>query len=440
MNDPITSLEVPTDAASNVTLTDLHVSIKSLHVNMQYMQVNMQNMQGDIKITNKIMLQMLEHMEGKFNSFDKKFEVIDTHIKNVEEHMKKADDYMDKESDFQELRDRNFVANLYIYNYPAQIVSMIPIKFFFSKKDNEYLTDFDGFLFCSTIPPSLVNSSNNEDNIRQQQRSTYKGLLQPNTEKIGVPQSEYILIEAKHSLSKQKVDYKLKQLRRIQYIFQLMGDKGFVEVDEEEKRWKEDILIQQDKRKTAEEKQKEKEDAEQDVHEYKSDDAVVESSKYKEMMEILLSSTHHDINHLNYNIILLFSSDDISKQLQDYIKSINEEMDEATYNVHTFLLYLSDPYVIKLIPKIIEKAPVPRKMKGELKHASSIEEVRTVFAQIRATLSHNPEALKDFAPSFLDSYLSTYAEMRRFFAPRKGNIGVVQFNKCTLFAKSTLNI
>jgi hypothetical protein len=399
----------------NSTMAEKNEMDETSEVTMQslkdYMKLTNKTLTHSINLTNERLLHIFHYMEGRFNTMDKSFTFINEHMINVNKYMK-------TESDFQEIRDRTFIATLYMHNFTSRTVISIPIKKFFTKKGTE-ITDFDGLLFCTTTPTLLresaiiekIEQSGREENIaretaREKTIEAYKETLLPNNVvDFKAEINEYILIESKHSLWKGKIDSKMRQLHRVNNVFRLMQDKNMRTLYAD--------------------------DADNADNADDADDADDDnlSDVYIKMMNTITNITHHDHNHLTYPITVLFSSDDIPVELVAYIDAINKGMTEEIYDKLTYTLYQSDTFID--LDTVLSHARVPKLIKSQLIHAKTMKEIRDIFQKINGIVPPN---------EYLQAYLIPYSELHPFFHPLKSKIGVSQFNKCTFFAKNTLNV
>jgi hypothetical protein len=356
-------------------------------------------------------------------------------ITGLKSDMRGIKDYLKKESDIQEISNKQFISKLYKYNYPMHNVISVPLKNFYHPANQNPITDFDGFLFVSNkVVYHKKNVSSLLKNVHKQNEnvpyaSPARELLseqKENQSNTSPNHNQFILIESKHSLSKGKVDTKIKQLVAIKEVFEHAQEQ--------------------------EEKQ---------VH-----------SRYSQMIATLLESTEQSIDEINIPVNLIFSSDDISQELLDYVLGIYRGMNESSYDLFTSELFHSDMYVKQYLKEIHTTTEIPLLLKNALKNAKTMKESRNALRIIFRYI--NPETEEDRKrkeeidvkrkikekteeelkreeelkshyrriESYMSEYLIEFTALEDAFQKAKGRVGVAQFNTLyfpSLFYKSTLN-
>ena len=288
--------------------------------------------------------------------------------------------YKKMEANFQELRNRNFISKIYLHNHKNHHITPLGIKKFYNPSGKE-ITDIDGFLFIDTYPRIIHQPS--PDIISRLPHPSFIESLKSNRVELNPNHKhhEYIIIESKHSLFKGKVDKKLAQMMEIR-----------------------DVLHSPD---------------------------INGVSVYTIMIQQIRTETNQ--NELHYPIHLIFSSDDISHELREYIIDINRGIDETTYDRHTTMLFYSDPFIADIIQKIRNDPTIPKMYKQIFEKQQPISYIRHAFHD-KSFMRHRTE--------YVDCYLVPFSKLRTTFQSMAGFVGIAQFNTVELprlFEKSSLN-
>ncbi len=323
-----------------------------------------------------------DQFNDKFNKITDEINGIKDDIIGIKDDIVGIHKYMKMESDFQEKRNRLFITKLYLHNHPTHNVTPINITKFFDKTGKE-ITDFDGFILLSSSP--IRNYGPSQELINRLPDSSVLDYLKNNYTDSN-PFIQYILIESKHSLSKGKVDKKIKQLIDIWNVFSTIDN---------------------------------------------SLDDIKINKKYKLMVTQIYNES--GLKRLNYPIHLIFSSDDISYELLMYIIAIYNGIDNIElYDSIITPLFYSDKYIMDTIHNIILDTTIPKNIKYIFNTQQPINVIRDIFKE--ACLSKYIKYVKD--------YLVPFSELNHVFSQVKGRIGVSQFNTVNfpiLFKINSLN-
>lgn len=308
------------------------------------------------------------------------FHRIEKDVTMLKDNMGVVIKYIKLESKFQELRNRNFISKIYLHNHDNHHITPLGTSNFFNSS-GKLITDLDGFLFIDTYPPTIPQPSS--DMISRLPNQSFMNTLGSNRVELNPNHKhhEYIIIESKHSLSKGKVDKKIAQMLEIR-----------------------DVLRHPD---------------------------VNGTPRYQSMIQQIHMET--DEADLNYPINLIFSSDDISHELREYIIDINKGIDEVTYDRHTSILFYSDPFISDVIKAIDNNPTIPKMYKQMFIKKQPISYVRHAFHD-KAFMTHRTE--------YVDGYLVPFSKLRTTLQSMIGFVGIAQFNTVELpriFEKSSLN-
>lgn len=288
--------------------------------------------------------------------------------------------YVKLESKFQELQNRNFISKMYLHNHDNHHITILGTSEFFNSS-GKLVTDLDGFLFIRTYLPAIPQPSS--DMISRLPNQTFMNTLGSNRVELNPNHKhhEYIIIESKHSLSKGKVDKKIAQMLEVRDTLRHHNAKGVPKYQ---------AMIQQIKRDTNE-------------------------------------------KELHYPINLIFSSDDISYELREYIIDINKGIDEAEYDHHTTALFYSDPFLSDMIKAIDNNPTIPKMYKQMFEMQQPISYIRHAF---------HDKSFMAYRTEYVDTYLVPFSKLRTTLRSMIGFVGIAQFNTVELpqiFEKSSLN-
>jgi hypothetical protein len=297
---------------------------------------------------------------------------------------KNYNDYTKKEADIQEHKHRNFIMNLLKYNNTAPTIIEVGIKKFYNKSNAE-ITEFDGCVYISSRQPYNINIQN---------RLKSSGILHiPSPEKLAKHHT-LIIIESKHSGNKHKVDTKMKQMKKIY-----------------------DLL--------------------------KSLDTLENTTIFfQNFMTSFLNTCNITLNELPMNIDLIFSSDDISPYLRDYIIAINRGITEEEYIYHCSIMFKNDKYVSNIVDMICEQNNTKEGIKTSTKIALARAYADKLSPNIQTIITLFEEVPKKYKHTDITMYFTQYNVLEPYFKFMKNAIGICQFNKATfpqLFAVDNLN-
>ena len=308
------------------------------------------------------------------------FHRIEKDVTMLKDNMNGVIKYIKLESKFQELQNRNFISKIYLHNHDNHHITTLGTTNFFNSS-GKLITDLDGFLFIHTYPRTIPQPSS--DMISRLPNHSFVNTLGSNRVELNPAHKhhEYIIIESKHSLSKGKVDKKITQMIEIRNTLQHHNVNG--------------------------------------------------APLYESMIQQIRRETNG--KELHYPINLIFSSDDISHELREYIIDINKGIDEATYDHYTSTLFYSDPFISDVLQAIYKNPTIPKMYKQMFEKQQPISYIRHAFHD-KSFMRHRTE--------YVDSYLVPFSKLRTTFQLMAGFVGIAQFNTVELprlFEKSSLN-
>lgn len=298
-------------------------------------------------------------------------------LSDLTDDVKKIREYMKIESDIQEMSNREYIIKLYSYNAPTSRAIPININNFYAS-NNQPITDVDGLIMLEhkiTYQPKCSQEIIN----RIQLDSKERGNFCPNIATcVNTDDIEYILIESKHSLSKQKIDKKLEQLSMIRDIFT-------------------------------------------DISKLPS---ITTNDKYMNMIKQLQFETGLSLSNMSHQIYLIFASDAVTAALVQYIYAINQGIiDEKQYNQLTTSMFYSDNCVKDYIKRIINDKLTSQTLINRLSERASLSEIK---AEIMLRSDYTP------MEHCLTAFFQPYSDIQPILSASKDIVGLLQFNRVFL--------
>jgi hypothetical protein len=308
------------------------------------------------------------------------FHRIEKDVSMLKDNMNGVIKYIKLESKFQELQNRNFISKIYLHNHDNHHITTLGTTNFFNSS-GKLITDLDGFLFIYTYP--RTNPQLSSDMISRLPNQSFMNTLGSNRVELNPAHKhhEYIIIESKHSLSKGKVDKKIAQMIEIHNVLRHHNVKGV--------------------------------------------------PLYESMIQQICRETN--MKELYYPINLIFSSDDISHELREYIIDINKGIDEATYDRHTTTLFYSDPFISSVMGAIDNNPTIPKMYKPMFERKQPISYIRHAF---------HDKSFMAYRTEYVNGYLVPFSKLRTTLQSMVGFVGIAQFNTVELpriFEKTSLN-
>ena len=322
----------------------------------------------------------LGEIKGSITTIKQNLNGLNKDVAMLKDDMKGVHKYIKMESNFQEVQNRNFISKIYLHNHPHHSIDIIHINKFFNSRNRE-ITDFDGFLLIRMYPSNLPPPSSNL--LSRIPDQSFVSSLKANQENHH-KQHAYVIIESKHSLCKGKVDLKIRQMIEVREVLQI-----------------------------------------------KDEQHPSGGQAYRTMMNRIETDT--SLRTLYHPIHLIFSSDDISNELREYIIAIYEGLDEKKYDQLTSRLFYSDPYIQQVIADILSNPTITAKYKSYFTTHQPISYIREAFRN------------KPFEPHktpYVSSYLQPFSALKNIFHEMKGFVGISQFNTVyfpSLFQRTSLN-
>ena len=296
----------------------------------------------------------------KIDGLNTKF---DTKIDSLKSDVATLVDWQKKLADASEIITNNFFEEEFRTALPAYNLQKIPIAQFYTKTSTVPLTDFDGcFITSSASVPTGKALTADMKKIKK------KLLPLKNNARSGIDNSHVIIIEKKLTIDKRHVDDKIEMYKQIR---QAIRD---------------------------------------------SVDLSGASDKFKNMVQT------HGLDKFSEDIIFLFACDSMSSNIINYISSINEGLDEETYQTLTFAI-LQDDVSYKEFAKAyfdFTKTQKPKKYSksisnffNDTKKIKSYSELRKVIDFI----NDNNEELdpnKYTEPEYFNTVLKTLSKTKKY--------------------------
>jgi len=327
-----------------------------------------------------------------FNIIDDKINMIHTTLKKHNQHVNTMQKYTKLESDIQETQNTIFTNKLYLQQYPLHRINTIRVKECYFPNGN-HITDFDGLLLARNDPQQTRLNNHTQRNIKNRWNTMHTHHVNTSSHALNqllqsVPSRKnanikfhsrhqtlhYLAIESKHSLSKGKVDKKMKQIEQIHNVLRNAS----------------------------------------------SVSSNVE--KYKTMIQQWISDTHLPVDQLDHPIQCILSSDDISDSLIEYITTIHDGITEEAYDRIVHNILLTDPYMEDVIEMIISGLKIYQKPKA-LRHVQTMS-----MREIRDILLGDVFAEKRKAYVYMLDYITPFSELEETFQRMRHHVGVLKMN------------
>ncbi len=288
---------------------------------------------------------------------------------NVKDFREEFNKYKKQDSDFQENRNNNFIISLLEYNRNTYFTELIPIKNIYTPYSKYALSEIDGLILYTPNQNKMPKIS---DELLDRADKVFQASLKENLSKINTyfSDSYLIIVESKRSISKQKVDTKLRQFYEFAHILQTLNSIDMNKV----------------------------------------------VSEFKNMITYLESSSL-DLNAIS--LLFMFSSDDITPDIRRYIIAIENGITKEEYGILCRNMYASDIYAKHHLTTLISSDNISQSIKSELKLNKTYEELTHILQPY----------LKEYDMGYLKDFFTPYEELEHIFKFMKGKIGVSQFNK-----------
>jgi hypothetical protein len=351
--------------------------------------------------------------------FNDRISKIEDILIKLTDHMSAMQKYTKLESDFQEHQNTSLIAKLYLENHPDHRLDVIHVTLCYPP-DGHAITDFDGLLLARNDVGMAQHNNEKQRNMKNRWNTLYQPhhqthnasshplnrMLQsaPSRKHVKVASDlhtlYYLLIESKHGLSKGKVDKKLKQIKSIHEIL-----RGAPSVS-----------------------------------------SKVES--YNNMIKQMRFDTHLSIDQLDHPIELIFSSDDISDSLVEYIVAIHNGMTEEIYERLVHQLLFEDKYMMGVVEMIT--AELKKQNASHRSHEASVSNKTNAnreaqplsMREIREMLLSDVFANKRAKYVYMMDYITPFSELEDTFRQMRHHVGALQMNHVlfsSVFRKATLN-
>jgi hypothetical protein len=308
---------------------------------------------------------MQSYMVSKFDNLESKVAGLERTVSGIQRDIKRIDDYIKVDAKIQEKNDLYFITKLYLHNHQTKFVTPLDIDGLYHRSGDP-LTNFDGIVMIHNLHMPFVFPLRDMDMI------------------------EYIAIESKHSVSKTKVDAKIRQMTQLAtYLAEVsQGDA----------------------------------------------DKLIGHENFIDMIHQFVEETHLPLPLIDRPITLLFASDDISDPLAEYITKIHEGIDnEQIYDEIVKTIFFKNVNVRKIIKGIHNDKQIPLVTKEKInEETATMSSIRDVFTN----------ELQHMADLSINEHLIPYQSLADAFRMMKHHIGYVRFGMAycpTLFPVQSLN-
>ena len=338
---------------SEITLVSLHDSIRTMQ---QYMVTRFDNVEH-----------RMTGLERTVTGLERTVTGLERTMTGMKKDIKRIDDYLKVDAKIQEKNDLYFITKLYLHNHQTKFVTPLRIDGLYYRSGDP-LTNFDGIIMIHNLPLPFMFPLQNMDMI------------------------EYIAIESKHSVSKTKVDAKIRQMVQLAtYLYEVSH------CDDDESK-------------------------------------LIGHENFVDMIQQFVEETHLPLQLIDRPITLLFASDDISDPLTEYITNIHEGIDnEQIYDEISKKLFFTNSGTRKILDAIDKDRRIPLATKAKV-----VEETATM-ASIRDAFTNELQHMADLS---INEHLIPYESLADAFRMMKHHIGYVRSGMVycpTLFPVQSLN-
>lgn len=308
---------------------------------------------------------MQQYMVTRFDNLEHRMTGLERTVTGIQKDIKRFDDYIKVDAKIQEKNDLYYITKLYLHNHQNKFVTPLDIDGLYDRSGNP-LSNFDGIIMIHNLQLPFQFPLHDMDMI------------------------EYIAIESKHSVSKTKVDAKIRQMVQLATYLSEVS--------------------------------------------HGNESKLLGHENFVDMIHQFVDETHLPLQLIDRPITLLFASDDISDPLAEYIIHIHEGIDsEQAYDEIVKKLFFKNLGVRKILKSINNNMQIPLATKAK------VAEETTTMSSIRDAFTNELQHLADLS---INEHLIPYDSLADAFRMMKHHIGYIQFGIAycpTLFPVQSLN-
>lgn len=308
---------------------------------------------------------MQQYMVTRFDNLEHRMTGLELTVTGIQKDIKRFDDYIKVDAKIQEKNDLYYITKLYLHNHQNKFVTPLDIDGLYDRSGNP-LSNFDGIIMIHNLQLPFQFPLHDMDMI------------------------EYIAIESKHSVSKTKVDAKIRQMVQLATYLSEVS--------------------------------------------HGNESKLLGHENFVDMIHQFVDETHLPLQLIDRPITLLFASDDISDPLAEYIIHIHEGIDsEQAYDEIVKKLFFKNLGVRKILKSINNNMQIPLATKAK------VAEETATMSSIRDAFTNELQHLADLS---INEHLIPYDSLADAFRMMKHHIGYIQFGIAycpTLFPVQSLN-
>jgi hypothetical protein len=308
---------------------------------------------------------MQQYMVTRFDNLEHRMTGLELTMTGIQKDIKRFDDYIKVDAKIQEKNDLYYITKLYLHNHQNKFVTPLDIDGLYDRSGNP-LSNFDGIIMIHNLQLPFQFPLHDMDMI------------------------EYIAIESKHSVSKTKVDAKIRQMVQLATYLSEVS--------------------------------------------HGNESKLLGHENFVDMIHQFVDETHLPLQLIDRPITLLFASDDISDPLAEYIIHIHEGIDsEQAYDEIVKKLFFKNLGVRKILKSINNNMQIPLATKAK------VAEETATMSSIRDAFTNELQHLADLS---INEHLIPYDSLADAFRMMKHHIGYIQFGIAycpTLFPVQSLN-
>ena len=306
----------------------------------------------------------MDRLEERMDRLEEKVDKLDVRMTSLETNFKI---YKLQESIIQEGVNTEYIYKLLRSNLPTEYIIKIKTPFDFYPPKGNRITDIDG---CILLNPTIKGAKLIDDRLPG-------FILKDNSHKISTKLLKQItiIIESKHSLNKYKIDNKFRNMLDIENV----------------------------------------------LKSYDTIDITTTQKGFKKMI------CNIDISKFPKNVNIIFASEDLKSELNDFLKEIYEgTLTESVYNRCTINSLLEDDFYKALIADSTIQKDIIDELKTLLEEVFSDEDISNNLETIRNNCKidkygNRSKYLSQYILPFTDIHESLYKHVI-------GKFGIFQYN------------
>jgi hypothetical protein len=341
--------------------------------------------------------------DNMFLSLDAQLTQIEIQLPPLLEHMALTQRYTNVQLQLQQHHDMAVISRLYLQHYLTHRLDIIHVPVCIAP-DGAEITTFGSIMLAQNDTGFSQWNYNNQRNKAHRLHTTYKNRQNRNHNApqaashknvtvsfhVEPPIIHYVIVESLHALSKGMVDKKMKHMEQVHKILR---------------------------------------EAASVLH---------GTDPYHNMIQQWRSDTYLPIDQLDHPIQFVFSSDNVSASLLEYIVAIHDGMTEETYDRIVHQLLFEDTHLTDNVKAMTQEITYYKTY-----NLARRAKVNTLsMKEIRRILIGDVFADKRIHYPYMIDYITPFSELEETFRQMRHHVGVLRFGHVsfsTLFREPALS-